>query len=356
MVRLKWKRGFTLVELLVVIAIIGILVALLLPAVQAAREAARRMQCSNNLKQLALAYHNYVDSKKTLPSMANGCWGPGGTGTLAQNAGPGLGNQNWAGWSSHTLVLPYIEQSQLYNMIGFTNGYYSNAPATPLTPTQISQSRIAGFMCPSDQPFNDQNWRGSCNYGVSLGSCLGYGGPPNPPNLESSSNGMFRRRVETNFAACIDGLSNTIMLGEFLVADNTGGKYTHGGDMVRGIAFPGTFEKPTRVDLETYGASCLAGTANHTSAGGQTWAAPSMYDAAFNTVATPNWKFPTCHVCGGCGKGDGGGVFPARARHPGGAMHAMGDGSVTFIAETIDFLIYQGVGTRDGKESTQLPN
>ena len=215
MVRLKRRRGFTLVELLVVIAIIGILVALLLPAVQAAREAARRMQCSNNLKQLALAYHNYVDSKKTLPSMANGCWGPGGTGTLAQNAGPGIGNQNWAGWSSHTLILPYIEQTALYSQIGFTNGYYSNAPPNPLTPTQISQQRIAAFMCPSDQPFNDTNWRGSCNYGVSLGSCLGYGSNPAGTNLESESNGMFRRRVETTFAACYDGLSNTIMLGEF---------------------------------------------------------------------------------------------------------------------------------------------
>jgi prepilin-type N-terminal cleavage/methylation domain-containing protein len=350
----KRRLAFTLVELLVVIAIIGILVALLLPAVQAAREAARRMQCSNNLKQLALAYHNYVDAKKTLPSSANGCYGPGGTGGAGQNAYPlNIGKQNWAGWSAHAMVLPYIEQTATFNDIKFTNGYYANVGPQP-RPVVVMRRRIAAFMCPSDLPFPSSTDLGSCNYGVSLGSNLGYSG--SGMNL-TTNNGMFRRQVETPFAAVTDGLSNTIMIAEFVVADNTSSRYTHGGDMVRGIAFPNLpaqFEKPTRATLDQYGASCFAGRNNHTSAAGQSWASPGMYDSAINTIATPNWKHPTCHICGGCGKGDGGGVYPARSKHPGGALHALGDGSVTFVSETVDLTVYQGAGTREGKEAVQL--
>lgn len=349
----KGKRGFTLVELLVVIAIIGILVALLLPAVQAAREAARRMQCSNNLKQLALGYHNYHDTYKTLPALANGCYGPEGTGQ-GQNAGPGIGNQNWAGWSCHTLVLPFIEQQNTYNQIRFTHGYYAtSANSGNPTSVQVAQRKIPAFRCPSDVPFADPAWA-SCNYGVSVGSNQGYGGTG---FNETTNNGMFRRRVETPFGAISDGLSNTIAIGEFLTGDNTSARYTHGTDMIRGIAFPNlpnSFESPSQADLDSYGTSCDGGKGNHTSAAGQTWAAPSMYDAAINTVATPNWKWSTCHTCGGCGKGDGGGVFPARAKHPGGAMHAIGDGSVTFISNSVDLKVYQGLGTREGKETVQL--
>lgn len=354
----RGRRAFTLVELLVVIAIIGILVALLLPAVQAAREAARRMQCSNNLKQLGLAYHNYVDTHKKLPSAANGVYGPGGTaGPAGQNAGPGLGSQNWAGWSCHTLILPFIEQQPIYNQIRFTNAYYSSL-AVPVRPDSLAQTRIQGFMCPSDKAYPNQTWRGSVNYGVCLGSNLGYSGTGF--NLQTN-NGIFRRQVETAFAEVEDGLSNTIMLGEWVVGDVDQTKYRQGGDMVRGIAFPNLpaeFENPTRATLEAYGASCLAAStsaASVTSNAGQSWAAPGMYDSAFNTVAPPNWKWPTCHICGGCGKGDGGGVFPARSKHPGGAMHAMGDASVRFVADTVDLTVYQGAGTRAGKESVQLP-
>jgi prepilin-type N-terminal cleavage/methylation domain-containing protein len=349
----KWS-GFTLVELLVVIAIIGILVALLLPAVQAAREAARRMQCSNNLKQLALAYHNYVDSKKTLPATANGCVGPEGTNPAGQFATPTYG---WSGWSAHTMVLPYIEQNSVYNQIKFTHAYYSTSVNHAPTARVVSRSRIAGFLCPSDLPFPNVA-DPSCNYGVSLGSCLGYNG--SGQDL-TTSNGMFRRQVETPFAGVSDGLSNTIMLGEFLTGDNSGNKYTNFRDMVRGVAFPNLpaqFENPTRATLDAYGASCLAAsttTANVTNGAGDTWASPGMHDSAFNTIATPNWKWPNCHPCQGCGEGDAGGVFPARSNHPGGAMHALGDGSVQFVSDTVDLTVYQGAGTRSGKEASQLP-
>jgi type II secretory pathway pseudopilin PulG len=351
------------VELLVVIAIIGILVALLLPAVQAAREAARRMSCSNNLKQIALAYHNYSDRAKAVPAGANGCFGPGGTGNnVGQNAvwPPTLGQQNWAGWSAHTMVLPYVEQGSVYDQIRFTHAYYSNIgpPTNPVAPVTVSQTKIAGFLCPSDKAFPNLAW-GGCNYAVSLGSNLGYSFPAGG-SQELQNNGLFSRRVANRFGEVTDGLSNTIMLGEFLVADNTNTLYTFPGDMVRNIPWPSTtvtdYVKPSRALLDQYAVSCQAGIADHTSAAGQTWAAPSQYDSMFNTIAPPNWKGPTCHWCAGCGKGDSGGVFPARSKHPGGAMHALGDGSVRFFSETVDLTVYQALGTRNGGESVANPD
>jgi hypothetical protein len=255
------------------------------------------------------------------------------------------------------MVLPFIEQRPLYDGIAFTHGYYATTGSTHPDPQPlvIARTRLAAFMCPSDQPFPSTTDLGTCNYGVSVGSNLGYSGSG---FSEIRNNGMFRRRVETPFAEVIDGLANTIMLGEFVVADNTGSIYTPGGDMVRGIAFPNLpaeFENPTDATLVAYGQACLAGIANHTSAAGQTWAAPSMYDSAINTIATPNWMWPTCHICAGCGKGDGGGVFPARSKHPGGALHAFGDASVHFITDGVNLAVYQGLGTRAGSEPVSVP-
>lgn len=362
--RVLRRVGFTLVELLVVIAIIGILVALLLPAVQAAREAARRMSCSNNLKQVALAYHNYVDSQKKLPALANGVYGPGGTAApYGQNTPPvppaGTA-MNWAGWSCHTMILPYMEQTAVFDQIRFTHSYYSTIgpPENPVAPNTLSsRSRVPGFICPSDKVFNSTTEIAQCNYGVSLGACLGYGHSPSGTNLNAISNGMFRRQVETTFSDVTDGLSNTIMLGEFLVGDNDGTKFTLEGDFARNVPFPGItanqafpWQFPTQDLLDQFGQACLANVATHISSAGYRWAAPSMYDCAINTVAAPNAKWPACNIGNG-GRGDGGGVWPARSRHSGGAMHAMGDGSVRFIANTVNLQSYQALGSRDGKEA-----
>jgi len=180
-------RGFTLVELLVVIAIIGVLVALLLPAVQAAREAARRSSCQNNLKQIALASHNYHDVTGKLPPVATSA-------TLA-------------GSSGFAAILPYIEQNNLYTLYDFSKGN-----SDPVNLAAVSQ-RIGTFICPScvfartvPIPACDANNRAPGTYAFSTGSLDPWG----------INNGAIATAAtpQTNFASILDGTSNTLLAGE----------------------------------------------------------------------------------------------------------------------------------------------
>jgi len=209
----RMRIGFTLVELLVVIAIIGILVGLLLPAVQAAREAARRMQCSNNLKQIGLALHNYESAHRTFPpgfiSRVTGPW-PGGGNNPIPEVGPG--------WSLFGMILPQLEQANLHSNINFQLPII--APANQMA----RSTRVTGYQCPSDtwnQPVTV--WPTSSGISdlahSSYVGCLGGGDPANAPGYtamyeEQPFNGMFHRNVGVRHADIIDGTSNTIGLGE----------------------------------------------------------------------------------------------------------------------------------------------
>jgi len=324
------RKAFTLVELLVVIAIIGILIALLLPAVQAAREAARRSQCTNNLKQFGLALHNYHDVYKTFPRF---CY--------RQAAG-----SHWEGYSVHTMLLPYIEQGALYDQ-------WKSLYATHIDPDNgwrvaymnpVSRMKIQAFHCPSDSRFPDLNYPGN-NYAVCMGSTLRWA----DYNIQ---NGMFRRDLEVAMAGVRDGSSNTIMASEMRIGDNDNNVLVP-GNTVRGVAYTGASVNavPTQAELETWGQACFAGNGNHLSTNGREWIAPVCTQTTFNAAAPPNWKWPTC-IWGSPGfSADADGLFPARSFHPGGVNTAMGDASVRFITETIDFPTYPALGSRDGGET-----
>ena len=332
------RNGFTLVELLVVIAIIGILVGLLLPAVQAAREAARRMQCGNNVKQLALAFHTYESSFRAIPRT--------GTPAFDDLRLPPQQTGSWNGYSALVGILPNIEQSNVFNQFTFRQYHYNNVilPGQTVSALMLGRVRIPGFVCPSDKGFPSTTDTGWNNYGVSEGSNAGWG------VTAAFRNGFFQRDVYNKFGDCTDGLSNTIMLAEFVKGDNDNTTLTNMGDIIRGIPFPNPISRRfiTQADLDIYGAAGVAAGAsgpNQLTFAGFRWAAPGFYNAAINTMAPPNWRFPAVQACGGCGQADSEGIFPARSRHTGGAQHALGDGSVQFISNTIDLRTYQGLGS-----------
>jgi prepilin-type N-terminal cleavage/methylation domain-containing protein len=288
------RKAFTLVELLVVIAIIGILIALLLPAVQAAREAARRSQCTNNLKQIGLALHNYHDVMKTFPSGV----------ILAPNGATTAPASNY-GWQWTALILPYMEQKPLHDQLNidqFTLDYWAVTNWSTGTPTgkQLLQTVIDGYVCPSDtSPKTIQReltWKthtpaldlATCNYVAMAGTAAsGW-----------KNDGMFFRNSRTGFATLTDGSSNTIAVGERC---NKIGQVIYGAAVWAGTC-KGAVDDANK-NLHYYDMFCQA-------------AYPVLYkgDASNNQHSV------------------------LASNHPGGAIVCLGDGSVRFLSEQVQFI------------------
>ncbi|MFG0336202.1 MAG: DUF1559 domain-containing protein [Maioricimonas sp. JB049] len=317
------RRGFTLIELLVVIAIIAILIALLLPAVQQAREAARRSQCKNNLKQLGLAIHNYHDTHGVFP----------------QGQYRIQGGSAWWGHGFGVSLLPFVDQAPVYNKWNFSYDYLESGASNNL---DLSRTKISVFVCPSDRDFTGDE--PGMNYVGSAGSTV---------NLwHDSTNGLISPRSRVGFRDAIDGLSNTLLFSEILKGDNTQGGVSD-SDIVRVGSPPGFADPnfPTQAELDSAGASCDAvdptGDASWSRCGAN-WAAPYPYQTLFSAAATPNWKHRSCAWGGPFGRcADRNGIFVARSRHTGGVHAAMGDGSVRFISENLDLTTWQRLGARN---------
>jgi prepilin-type N-terminal cleavage/methylation domain-containing protein len=220
------RRGFTLIELLVVIAIIGVLIALLLPAVQQAREAARRIQCTNNMKQIGVALHNYISAQGSFP--------PGIDSTTSN-----LPNEHsaWVAWSAHAMLLPYLEQNAIYNAANFNWACAWYGDQAHATNTTASFTRLNAFLCPSDPLAGRPNLN---NYHGSLGTGITRYNAPN-----GSTNGVFGTYDDNeyglvyNLASVTDGTSNTIAFGEGLVGDGLNDLY-RGNGMCAGSTGPGS--------------------------------------------------------------------------------------------------------------------
>lgn len=336
--RMTRPSGFTLVELLVVIAIIGVLIALLLPAVQMAREAARRMSCTNNQKQLGLALHNYHDTYLTFPRYNQKGVVSGASDSYA--TGP------------HVKLLPFIEQSAVYEQIKTaTSNFYRDVSNSE---SLVQNNRISGFVCPSDSVFPDSARQGNCNYPLCAGSNLSW------DVSEANQNGVFNWRNEINFAGITDGTTNTIIVGEHLTGDANDTLYRVQSDVVRGLSWSGnesTTQGPiTQATLNAAGVACENNKSNHSSFSALRWTRGTLEYAIFNTMATPNWKYPSCMTSTNTGNhGSSKGIYVARSRHPGGVNFTLADGSVRFITETIDLASYHAMGSRNGGEVIQNP-
>lgn len=340
--RRRRSVAFTLVELLVVIAIIGILVGLLLPAVQAAREAARRMQCSNNLKQLGLSILNYESAFRVFPSQANG---------------PIVLPASWAGsWESsrghHSTfmqVLPFIEQQPLYNVIaaGLPEGGMSMArPFGPhsLRPYTAYRQRISSFLCPSDPGATGWGWSNALapiNYAVNCGdSTRGQDGGHNGEWGTFNSRGMFNRvwndpnsanappRRAKSMASVSDGTSNTIAFSEISIFNGQGklkGHYT--------MMPSATFRASPIACLQTRGpnGTIIGNLPPSHHRHGESWASGFTMICGFTAILPPN--SPSC--ANGQGEWQEG-IYSASSYHTGGVNISMVDGSVHFMTESVD--------------------
>jgi len=312
MARLRSRRnGFTLIELLVVIAIIAVLIALLLPAVQQAREAARRTQCKNNLKQLGLAIHNYHDTFLCIPlADVNGTVNP---------------------VSAHARLLPYCEQVNLYNQINFNVGYDDPSNSVP----RYKELQI--FRCPSDPNRLPASVGGRNNYYWNAGTVVvmyasGSVGMPAP-------NGIIYHNNLYRFSDVIDGLSNTAAMSEKLVGDGSNAISTPKVDTYA----PGTH--PTTADEAT--ADCNAvNTADLSKQGysnvGAPWLQQYHSTNQYNHVLPPNGlscMFPPGRI-----------ATTANSQHTGGVHLLLCDGSVKFVSENLSIQTWRSLGTINGGE------
>lgn len=326
------RHGFTLVELLVVIAIIGILVGLLLPAVQAAREAARRMQCSNNLKQLTLGALNYESAFKRFPYRQGGTSDPPNASTL--------NNKNRR--SGFISVLAYLEQGAQFSSIEQGGNTPGQTPAQPPGGPEGWNNNYywrtsPGFMrCPSDPSASQTG--GLNSYSMSLGDSLGRW--QWDVNTNRNARGIFNFVDTIGIGGIPDGTSNTLMYSERLIATQPYPSDTgNPGAAAKAVPHnstvalvPNVFTNPQLCRLASDGQYLVAGT-RHQGNGGKFWHDGHPIYVAFNTVLPPN--APSCSHVIAWGDGDPV-IIPPSSSHTGGVNASRADGSVNFVSQSID--------------------
>jgi prepilin-type N-terminal cleavage/methylation domain-containing protein/prepilin-type processing-associated H-X9-DG protein len=379
------QRGFTLIELLVVISIIGVLIALLLPAVQSARESARQSQCLNNLKQLALAMNNYMTQSNVLPAQTSE-----NTSVVGKT---GNGVQWWTSWTAS--ILPQIEQQPLYNALNF------NAPMLEMTPplsganTTVAVTTIKTLLCPSESQDRTPSFAfasGGSGYTGQLAVSNYAGNYGGPAMIRSCSGTIVPNMGKTNlvFAAItqsggtppasagpirvqmvVDGMSTTALLSEHLLAANpllTPAATTPTPGNISGkrglfpVASAVVLDQASATNAQTFYSACkgLPATTQATFAGsfGAQWLPSCDFATANNAYV--HFMTPNGISCAGTPDastyisnptwGGIGAAITATSNHPGGVYVAFGDGSVKFVRDSVDVKTWWALGTRAGKE------
>jgi prepilin-type N-terminal cleavage/methylation domain-containing protein/prepilin-type processing-associated H-X9-DG protein len=334
---LRRRPAFTLIELLVVIAIIAILIGLLLPAVQKVRGAAARIKCANNLKQIGLAMHNYMDTNEGLPPNGVFTW----TGSAMVQTSP---------WSAIARILPFIEQENLFRNVDLTQPY----SVQPF----VTSKRVATYICPSeindkgsgtDPAYGNKNW--TLNYAVNLGT---WAVLTQKATGMRGSDGAFSPNFGFRPADFTDGMSNTIAMSEVK-------SYT---PRVSGSANSATFSTPVpppaAPGAPPFGTPFGVGAFDPTKSTHVEWVDGKVHETGFTTAFPPNTQSPM--VSGGktydvdfvsateSNTGDTYAAVTARSFHSGGVNALLMDGSVRFVRCTISMVTWRALGTRAGGE------
>jgi prepilin-type processing-associated H-X9-DG protein len=339
------------VELLVVIAIIGVLVALLLPAIQAAREAARRSQCTNNLRQLSVAAHNHESAKKAFP------YGRRAGFEYRRQPDGSLQRVSIQQWGHLALILPYAEESSLHNLID-----YDFAPEQEENKTART-TKIALFLCPSDGAEDrlntqtciqvDLRWldAGRTNYHGNGGSDTGQSTLVGDLKVEQN-NGVFVSNLAVSPKHITDGTSNTAMYSEAIRGDGENSVAEVPGDWFR-IAGQNQSADKVYQDCSAVTNFNAYTSGNQFSCRGRNWGHGDYTTTRYNHVMPPN-----THGCSQTSSGsvnaipinEDGGATTASSRHKGGVNVVFADASIHFITDGIDLLVWSAMGSRDGGE------
>ncbi len=361
------RSAFTLIELLVVIAIIAVLISLLLPAVQSAREAARRVQCVNNLKQIGLALHNYHSSTDGFP-----------LGHTKVQVYSGNDYSTWVGWSAHALMLPYLEQNTIYNSCNFAHtGFgFTFTPGDQINST-AAHTRISAFLCPSN-PISNSPVIGlytggnvtPTDYAGSMGTTthdLTQGAETTSTDKSYPTTGIFACWISYGIRDITDGTSNTIAFGEWCSNDYSMIAIKRKGvgvDMV-----PDSSPSALVDDARQNQAAVLAGLQNcavaYNSATvfpalnaekGSMWSLGEQGYSMMNFIQVPNdtqYPFGTCTILGDGADGgaDDSAFCGPESYHPGGANILFCDGSVRFVKSSVNrTAVMWSLATRNGGE------
>jgi prepilin-type N-terminal cleavage/methylation domain-containing protein/prepilin-type processing-associated H-X9-DG protein len=360
------RSGFTLIELLVVIAIIAVLIALLLPAVQAAREAARRLQCVNNLKQIGIAMHNYHSALNTFPV---GFLFPSSPSPTGSNAA-GIPDLHWR-WSVLAQLSPYMEQTAVYNALNFNwpiapgpgasgpfAGYTAYKPFPVNTTAMVT--KVGFFLCPSDGAMGQATLPdGLTTFGPSnYHFCTGDGQPGSghvgdagdPTNGAQPADGAFILGPPQSAATIVDGSSNTVAASEQLIGPAVGTTTTTAGpapipqDVRRGAVYVATTPLP---DDST--SACNSMISGWRLDKGYAWWDGDYRTGLYNHYLTPNSKL---YDCWQSSPPHDPAIKAARSNHPGGVNVLFCDGHFQFVKDTVSLTSWRAIATRNGGEVT----
>ncbi len=329
------SQGLTLIETLVVVGIIGVIAGLLLPAVQVAREAARRAQCQSRLRELGLAWSNYESARGKFPASEEQKAEP------SEPSNP-LSPAYLTNFSPHALLLPFLDNSTLYNAINLD--MYYNLQGQTTFPFNIAEANttaalsvVAAFLCPSD-PSPETMLFGCNSFRANAGLC---------ENCDRNGTGAFNYsfRGATRAASFIDGLSNTLVFSEKPI-----GSWRGGYSSFRDWAELPVLSPHTMSNYVSTCASLESPISPGLTAGG-TWMTYGAFNTWFFSSVGPNSPVPDCGVNVDLGTG----VFAARSYHPGGVNAVMGDGSVHWFSSTISLELWRALSTRAGREIATVP-